>query len=1409
MYCYNCNSIIEDGSIFCPECGKKVDGEGKDGSKIYQILPNHSIKFGEALLKYNSIRKRFESLSTKDTLRIKTAMSEELANTDNYEFLDKMCRRYIPEYGYAIMRQVQEAITVFREYDVTDIPESKLWEIALGKIDFYKTFYCAFMFLENYKARIADEIPINGFYILRKYSLYNQMRKLVKEKQYSNIFSSFNDTMAMLYGYKGYEISFDFSSREYGVKAANGLQNEGRKDLLESLKIINIANESLSEYVTNILHEKDLLELPELDPETSQKIYNSDGVNLFLPKDVRINSLCRCVELYPYNIDYLREIYICDNLSRKGLLEIAEETGVSQYVKIAFHNIDVRRNDLELDDYLKSGIVLDKKHKVAYNQGDLEYVLEGIPDVVYLFNGEYTVPLTYRNIRYIGLGKVKVIIDSNEKVNFNDFGIEFENVSFDEKYQNVEAEQASDKELYETARKLMAESNYESALVYYNNAADKNNAEALYELGLIYKNKKPFSADNLTKAKEYFEKAESLGSKVASVEIKILENQGYESFVYKERISQLISDHIEEFRDAYDYGGEFYFYPDISDKKLKNAIDAYGRRAKVNSNDVLYLYDSTILGSGTDGLLLTHEAFVSGNSSGSYSIVKLTDIEFLEWTDSGALIANLKETAIHCEENCAPIEREMESRKYLLSSFSSSRAELFTTLFNKIVLNGGYKEFISLADINFTKKIDEKLIPKIDELLKKRSEKKEMRSFSSEPVELVEARKNLIQTIRTLAQIKSSVLSETHLPENNEISNNQDSPINVEETFLVGKELYNQKKYGEAREKYETAARFGHIEAEIELGNMYYSGKFGAVNIKEAINWYLQAAAQGSDRAQYIMGNLYTQGKGVNKDAAKAFEWYCKAALQGHAVAQNNIGYAYLEGKGVNKDYTEALKWFNKSAEQGIASSYYHLGIMYSSGLGVEKNIDQAIYYYQKAVDNGIDAAKTPLSILTKVKKLFPSKEKTEMEDKPLQYSNNVPADSQKCYTEGCKYLNGEGVAQDSNKALEWFLQGAREGDALCQYYAGYIYSSDLLGNPNYEKCKYWFIKASENGVVEAKNYLETYKDFYATIKCGLENDNNITNIKAGNSTAENVNVTNNLHSALIPRTQTQALQVSEQDFVNLRNAFSEFTTEYNKGDYMVLDLVSDKKAKNVINSYAKGFGIPERDIKILIDATIFGNAKDGMILTDKLIMGSKMTGPIALNQIQYLVVESDDRNRQYIFAEPMHQCITSFIQNTHTRVFIEKVNQFIFKAKVKLVDDLTFINLKNSFGKPFWDKYSKNIMVMDSISSKLAEKALTLISHNDKVHPDIGINDIKLLIYESNFTRDNQAIIITNNYVIGSDSKEIIPIYQIESLKFESSLGTYDVYAEPMNTMLAMIDNSSANQRVLSKINQLIFNRP
>ncbi len=84
-----------------------------------------------------------------------------------------------------------------------------------------------------------------------------------------------------------------------------------------------------------------------------------------------------------------------------------------------------------------------------------------------------------------------------------------------------------------------------------------------------------------------------------------------------------------------------------------------------------------------------------------------------------------------------------------------------------------------------------------------------------------------------------------------------------------------------------------------------------------ALREWRPLAEQGVVEAQYNIGVLYYHGQGVPQDFRQARHWWKKAAAQGLAKAQRNLGMLYANDQGVPKDYAQAHKWYNLAEANG------------------------------------------------------------------------------------------------------------------------------------------------------------------------------------------------------------------------------------------------------------------------------------------------------------------------------------------------------------------------------------------------------------------------------------------------------------------------------------------------------------
>lgn len=109
----------------------------------------------------------------------------------------------------------------------------------------------------------------------------------------------------------------------------------------------------------------------------------------------------------------------------------------------------------------------------------------------------------------------------------------------------------------------------------------------------------------------------------------------------------------------------------------------------------------------------------------------------------------------------------------------------------------------------------------------------------------------------------------------------------------TARDLMEAKKYGEAMQQLQPAARSGNAEAEELIGVMYAMGLGVARNDKRAFEWYLRAAMKGHPGAQSGVGWYYEVGRGMPApDLVRAYMWYVLSAIGGDpdaAISQEEV----------------------------------------------------------------------------------------------------------------------------------------------------------------------------------------------------------------------------------------------------------------------------------------------------------------------------------------------------------------------------------------------------------------------------------------------------------------------------------------------------------------------------------------
>ncbi|WP_051226399.1 tetratricopeptide repeat protein [Butyrivibrio sp. MC2013] len=121
--------------------------------------------------------------------------------------------------------------------------------------------------------------------------------------------------------------------------------------------------------------------------------------------------------------------------------------------------------------------------------------------------------------------------------------------------------------------------------------------------------------------------------------------------------------------------------------------------------------------------------------------------------------------------------------------------------------------------------------------------------------------------------------------------------------------------------------------------------------MQKVVQCYEECVKQNMAAAALNLGTLYYEGRYVRQDYTKAYELYKIAADAGEPRAICNLGYCYYYGRHQEVDYDKAYDYFLKGALLFDDSNcLYKLGDMYLHGYHVEVNERYAYLLYERAM---------------------------------------------------------------------------------------------------------------------------------------------------------------------------------------------------------------------------------------------------------------------------------------------------------------------------------------------------------------------------------------------------------------------------------------------------------------------------
>ncbi|MGE6660934.1 tetratricopeptide repeat protein [Pseudomonas sp. NPDC077408] len=137
--------------------------------------------------------------------------------------------------------------------------------------------------------------------------------------------------------------------------------------------------------------------------------------------------------------------------------------------------------------------------------------------------------------------------------------------------------------------------------------------------------------------------------------------------------------------------------------------------------------------------------------------------------------------------------------------------------------------------------------------------------------------------------------------------------------------LQGQRDERLARGLFIAAARYGSLEALLNLGYIHWYGKGVAVNERRALACYCQAAARGSLDARYEIGQIFLGSddehlpapRKVATDLLCAYQHFQTAAGDGHVEAMYALGDLLLDTDFIKRDEANGLYWLMCAAGHG------------------------------------------------------------------------------------------------------------------------------------------------------------------------------------------------------------------------------------------------------------------------------------------------------------------------------------------------------------------------------------------------------------------------------------------------------------------------------------------------------------
>jgi len=317
---------------------------------------------------------------------------------------------------------------------------------------------------------------------------------------------------------------------------------------------------------------------------------------------------------------------------------------------------------------------------------------------------------------------------------------------------------------------------------------------------------------------------------------------------------------------------------------------------------------------------------------------------------------------------------------------------------------------------------------------------------------------------------------ETFLALNNLLDTNNPEVFNLLGNLYYFGNFVDQD-YRAAKNYYQMATKLNFPPAFRNIGLMYENGFFFDSNVTEANKYYLLAHELGDDTATYYLAINYQYGIGVEKDIILAIKYYNHAIELGNESAIIDLAVLYNDDDFGYQNYKKAYELLEPLADQGVADAQYNLGQMYEYGHFFDQDYKTAFDFYYLAHSQDFIPATHAIGILY-YDGLLNDNPNYEMAYKYFQKAADWEYESAIFYI-AMMWHYGEGLVQDFDKAIDFYLKSASLGYDDSYNGLGVIYSNPLFKSYNIVQARKYFEIAYDNGNYHAPLYLARSYNFY------------------------------------------------------------------------------------------------------------------------------------------------------------------------------------------------------------------------------------------------------------------------------------------------------------------------------------------